>query len=342
MTRKPGKILVIRNDKLGDFMLAWPALSLLKQQYPEAHISVLIPSYTQPIAELCPWIDSVVIDNQRNSTLSDARHLAGLFRQEQFDAAITLFSETRTGLALWMAGIPLRLSPATKLAQLFYNRKLVQRRSRSEKPEFEYNADLVRYFVELNNDRPVTLQSAPYLTFPTEELESLKQQFLLENKIAKNRKQVFVHPGSGGSANNLTTEQYAELIRTLATEASLYFVITAGPDELDDASALSDLLDGIEHTVYHSTKGLVNFTRLIATCDLFISGSTGPLHIAGALNCRTAAFYPTRRSATSLRWQTLNDENRRLTFSPTEVSQTADMSTVDPSACGREILQKLL
>ena len=47
------KILIIRNDRLGDFMLAWPALALLRENLPKAHIAVLVPAYTQPLAEAC-------------------------------------------------------------------------------------------------------------------------------------------------------------------------------------------------------------------------------------------------------------------------------------------------
>ena len=52
----------------------------------------------------------------------------------------------------------------------------------------------------------------------------------------------------------------------------------------------------------------------ISVCDVFISGSTGPLHIAGALNKKTVGFYPSKISSTSLRWQTINDFSKRLDF----------------------------
>ena len=61
---KPLRILVVRNDKLGDFMLAWPALALLKRSLPSSHISVLVPPYTQGLAALCPWVDQVLCDPQ--------------------------------------------------------------------------------------------------------------------------------------------------------------------------------------------------------------------------------------------------------------------------------------
>jgi ADP-heptose:LPS heptosyltransferase len=105
---------------------------------------------------------------------------------------------------------------------------------------------------------------------------------------------------------------------------------------------LSDLVENVNHAVFHSTNGLVNFSKHIAFCDLFISGSTGPLHIAGALNIRTVAFYPTRKSATSLRWQTMNQENRRLAFSPDNIEKNSKMSAINIKACAEEILNKLI
>ena len=51
------KLLVIRNDKLGDFILAWPAFALLKQSAPHLRLSALVPQYTAPLARFCPYID---------------------------------------------------------------------------------------------------------------------------------------------------------------------------------------------------------------------------------------------------------------------------------------------
>lgn len=59
------KILVIRNDKLGDFMQAWPAFAMLKASNPELKLTALVPSYTAPLAEICPFIDDVIIDSKK-------------------------------------------------------------------------------------------------------------------------------------------------------------------------------------------------------------------------------------------------------------------------------------
>ena len=59
------KILVIRNDKLGDFMQAWPAFAMLKLSNPSLKLTALVPSYTAPLAEVCPFIDHVIIDSKK-------------------------------------------------------------------------------------------------------------------------------------------------------------------------------------------------------------------------------------------------------------------------------------
>jgi len=87
---------------------------------------------------------------------------------------------------------------------------------------------------------------------------------------------------------------------------------------------------------------LRRFAQHIQFADLFISGSTGPLHIAGALDRPTAAFYTRRRSATSLRWQTLNRPERRLAFSPPDTAAEEDMSAVDVTAAAAAISERFL
>ena len=65
------KILVIRNDKIGDFMLSWPAFALLKKQYPDAEVTALVPKYTVALAEQCRWIDTILIDDKQVGFIKD-------------------------------------------------------------------------------------------------------------------------------------------------------------------------------------------------------------------------------------------------------------------------------
>ena len=339
----PQHILIIRNDKLGDFMLAWPALALLRASLPQVHISVLVPVYTAPLAEICGYVDEVLIDPKLSGDWRNGRMLTKLLRDMHFDAVISLFSRFDTGFAVWRAGIPYRLAPATKLAQYFYNHRLKQRRSKSTKPEYEYNLDLVRFFLRRQGIQEVSAPPPPpYLHFDTDQVQALEQEFRQLCGVPAGQRLVFVHAGHGGSAGNLSLEQYARLVRNLESKNGHHVVLTAGPDEESQINVLSALLGNLPHCVYVSRQGLVEFAKHLQFCDVFISGSTGPLHVAAALNCRTAAFYPRRRSSSALRWQTINTPEQRLAFVPPENSAEDDMQAIDVTAAARGISGKFL
>lgn len=327
----PKKILVIRNDKIGDFMLAWPAFALLKKQYPTSEITALVPEYTAPLADQCEWIDKVLIDTKQDSFFNDVLLLSKNIKNKNYDISISFFSELRTAAALWLAGVKTRIGPATKIAQIFLNKTLRQKRSQSKKPEYEYNIDLIKYFVSLCGDKPVTPVEPPFLTFEESEKLTLRKELVSTYSIDNNTHIIFIHPGTGGSAINLSVKQYAELALILSALTSTYFVITAGPDELAVATELSLLLKETKHHIHHSTDGIIHFCKTINLCDVFISGSTGPLHIAGALNVRTVAFYPARQSATALRWMTSNTESKRLAFTITDDPVNLNINAVATS-----------
>ncbi|MCK4863955.1 MAG: glycosyltransferase family 9 protein [Gammaproteobacteria bacterium] len=336
------KILIVRNDKLGDFILSYPVYTLLKSIMTECEIHVLVPDYTASMANSYPWIDKVIIDPGSDAAFSQQIHLLKTLRKQKYDSIITLFSTTRIAILSLLAGIKYRLAPATKIAQILYNHRLTQRRSRSLKPEFEYNLDLAKQFLSDHGFTSIKLPQPPLLQYPENEIAKIHEQFYEEYKLNADTKLIFIHPGTGGSATNLNLQQYADLAKNINYNNTYTFVITAGPSEIEYANNLSQLLEGVPHIVYLSTEGLVHFAKIIQLCDLFISASTGPLHIAGALNRPTAAFYQRRRSATPLRWQTLNSEERRLAFTPPENEHESDLQKIDIIKVANKINTKFL
>lgn len=342
------KLLVVRNDKLGDFMLAWPAFAMLKQSAPDWHITALVPKYTESLARLCPFIDDVIIDAGKRGDKQAQQVTLADIKKMKFDAVINFFSDTYNTLLMYKAGIPFRMAPATKLIQFFYNHRVVQRRSRSLKPEYVYNLDLARAFLE-KQGVAVQEPQPPYLYFTPDTITQQKHKLAQQLALAVEMPWVFVHAGSGGSANNLSIEQYALFILALLQQTDCAVVLTAGPGETAKAQQLWETVKslyttakmatsvGVENmtcrvteelsrrvVIYDKNDGLVDFARSLACANVFVAGSTGPLHICGALNIPTIGFYPSKRSATPLRWQTINQEDRRLAFSPVQGKATED------------------
>lgn len=344
----PLRILVVRNDKLGDFMLAWPALALLKRTLPQSHLAVLVPRYTFDLANQCPWVDQVLCDPQ------DLAHV----NRHQFDVVLTLYSTGRVGWQVFKGRIPLRMAPATKWAQVFYNHRVVQRRSRSLKPEFEYNLDLALALLQRLGVPPVPSE-APF--WPISASQQVEQRQLLAQQLGLDieRPWYFVHSGSGGSANNLSVEQFAQLVVAVQQQLGLahmplpQWVLTCGPGEEAQAQALQQCIAQLGHgqghapihtVVYRSTQGLAPFALSLCTASVLVAGSTGPLHVAGALNVPTVGFFPAKRSATPLRWQPCNAPGRTLAFSPSADAHEAEatnMASIQVDACAPAMVQWL-
>ncbi|MGJ8516182.1 glycosyltransferase family 9 protein [Carnimonas bestiolae] len=328
------RILVVRNDKLGDFMLAWPALKALRHASPDNHIAVLVPDYTAPMARLCPWIDEVLIDPGAGS----GSQLTTLMRDGHFDALLTLFSTPRVGWAGMRAHIPLRMAPATKWAQFFYGTRITQRRSRSLKPEYIYNLELAEALAKRLNQYPRRV-APPYWPLESEQRASQRQQLAHELALDSERQWWVLHPGSGGSAVNLSPQRYIELAEKVTRHASsaISFIVSWGPGEKERASAVTQALAErqIDAHLMPARAGLAEFALTLAAADGMIAGSTGPLHIAGCLDIATLGFFPAKRSATSLRWQTCNDSDKRLAFSPPpseDARQATNMERIDIDA----------
>ena len=333
----PSRVLVVRTDKLGDFMLTWPALALLRRALPNSHIAVLVSESSEAMACACPFVDDVLVDRgQAHADLAEGIGKGG------FGAAVVLFSTMRVALALWRAGVAYRLAPATKLSQVFFNHRLLQRRSLSIKPEHDYNVDVVLRFVKDHGlDAPDVLVG-PYLTFPFSVIEAVSTDLRAAYGIPDDALQVIVHPGSGGSARNLPPAAFAGLVDRLVSSRQLFVLVTAGPGEEGQAELVRDQISSHRAAVHVSKEGLLAFTKVLATGEVFISGSTGPLHIAGAINVPTAAFYPRRRSSTALRWQTTNQPSHRLAFSPPENAGESEMTAIDLDAAASAISHSFL
>ncbi|MFV1983443.1 MAG: glycosyltransferase family 9 protein [Thiohalomonadales bacterium] len=324
----PESILICRTDKLGDFVLSLPAFLLIKKALPKTKIIALTQEYTKPIAELCDGIDEIITVPKASSALTTIKNTVRIIKPLKVDVSISLFTTATLAIGLFISKIRFRVAPATKIDQLFYNFRLRQRRSQSLKPEFEYNLDLVKYYLDFNKNKYENSFERPTIKFQPDIINNTKQLFCTEFDINKSTKLIFVHVGSGGSANNLSPTQYADLINQLTEKFQATFVLCEGPEDTENVEKTISLLKSENFVRYISNQGLLEFTKHIAMADFFISGSTGPLHLAGALDIPTAGFYPNRRSATSTRWKTLNSVNNFLAFSP-NLKNSEDMSNIN-------------
>jgi len=282
------RLLITRHDKIGDFVLALPLCKAIKTEHPEIQISVLVAKVNYRFARELNFIDDVILyDKNFNEMLAN-------IKDRQFHASISCFIDTKLGYLLWRARIPLRISPATKLAQLFFNSRINQRRSQVRKTEWQYNLELGRSILKLKD---------PAFAPPLIKFQSL----MLENRV------VF-HPGFGGSSDgNLNIEDYLYLAKRASQVPGVQVAFTFGPDDQKTFHQVKSALD-FPATLIYSELSLMEFCKFLAQSRLLISTSTGPMHLAGAVNSSTISFFGTSLFASSKRWATVSNPTRQHNF----------------------------
>ena len=322
MTKKTQNILIVRNDKIGDFTLILPAVASLKKNIPNSKIVCLVSKNVEELAQQCKFIDEVIVDKK-------IKDLYLQLKKYKFDLAISFFSTFRIGYLLKKLNIPLRLAPKTKLAQIFYNHKIYQKRSKSKKPEYEYNIDLIYEVFKIMNITDIKEMSlGPYLNYDYEMVAKNRISFINEYNLNPDKKIIFLHPGTGGSSKGLSLNDFENICRGLRKFDDYNFLVHCSIEEEQIAKNLKISVNNeVTIRVIEPKKSILNMIKNISICDIFIAGSTGPLHVAGALNKRTIGFYPKKKSSTSLRWETINNFENKLSF--TDVGNNKNFISID-------------
>ena len=296
------KTLVVRPDRLGDVILSTPVFSVLKRADPQGEVCAFVRQGVVPILKGLSSIDSfLVFDPEGEHRGWDGLlRLIKQLREKKLDRVIVLQSHPKIALALFLARIPIRVGPWSKIhSYLFYNRGMRQNRSRVTQHEADYNLELLQKI-------GLTPERLPTSIKISKEVQDQANHWLKENGWSEKKSgeiRVAVHPGMGGSALNWPFENYVSLIEKLLTEGKKVLV-TLGPFEKNLAPAIRKLRTSKELLIFESDSihGVDFLGGLYQQMDLVVAPSTGPLHLAVALERPVLSFYPNLRVQSQKRW----------------------------------------
>ncbi|MFY9090216.1 glycosyltransferase family 9 protein [Arcobacter aquimarinus] len=287
-------LLITRHDKIGDFVVTLPLFKAIKEQYPKTKLTALVSKVNYEFAQEIDFIDDVILFDKNDLSKTQKE-----IKSKKFDASISAYIDISLGKILFKSKIKKRVAPATKIAQLFFNKRVKQKRSKVEKTEWQYNLDLAKKL------------------FPDMKLDFTRP--LLDMDVNKEKRVVF-HAGFGGSSDgNLTLDDYINLARSIK-DSDYEIAFSFGPDDDKSKEYINKNID-FEATIFDSKVSLLEFTKYIASSYLFVSTSTGPMHLAGATNTKTLSFFGDSLFASAKRWGTISDEKNQNNFTvPKEYS----------------------
>ncbi len=297
------RVLVVRPDRLGDVLLSTPVLSVLRQNMPQALITMMIRAEVAPIIRGLPVLDDTMIYDPlvAHAGVRGFFRLVGELRRRKFRIAIVLNSQWKIAAALFLAQIRYRIGPLSKPHSfLFFNRGMRQARSKVEMHEADYNIQLLRRLgIRVDARRVPTMVSVP------ESSAQAAQDWLSAQGWNRNEPLIVVHPGMGGSALNWPLKHYAEYIKVLSNEGK-QVLVTGGPAESALLQEVGTLLGETVRKVWFyggaEAKSVDFLAGLLQCASLMVASSTGPMHLAVALGKPVLTFYSGVRVQSAIRW----------------------------------------
>ena len=267
------KILLLRMDRIGDMFCTTPALRAFREAYPDAQIDLVASPGNRVVVQDNPHIDNLYVFPLKKFWLWPFHYLK--YKLGGYDIVVALNAQ----------------SSSTSRLVSFIN-PTIKAGTWARKTEKHY--DMTARYQDGDHTIDLQLQVAEMLGAPSTDtsmvfpvsdvlVERAKAQY--PRRKAKKRVAVFI--GNAKKADTRWPEgKFSELVNRLTARGDVEVHIVAGPgDEV--------LLDGFtwsEDCVLYPGGSLQELGAYLKTCDLFVTSSSGPMHLAAAVDAPMVAI----------------------------------------------------
>lgn len=271
-------ILIIRNDRFGEFLLNIPALRALKETFKNANIIAIVNPYVRYLAECIPFIDEVIEWRNIKHALGEKINLIRLLRRKSLDIAVIMNPSKEFNIFTYLAGIPIRLGYDRKLGFLLTH-KIKDEKHLANKHEVEYNLELVGLIGAATQDKSLVLNVAD------------NADILLKNfNIEAGQRLIAIHPWTSDQLKQWPLERFCELTKRISKDLKERVVLVGGKEE---SGRSMEVFGGLSSSLINliGKTSLRQLAAVLKRCKLLISGDSGPVHLACAVGTPVLAIF---------------------------------------------------
>ncbi|MEW5895708.1 MAG: glycosyltransferase family 9 protein [Candidatus Omnitrophota bacterium] len=258
------KVLVISLSNLGDIILTFPVIDILRRDFAQADLSVMIGPRGKSLLIDNPKVDHLYIYDKHMGLRNKIRWIAQL-RKEKFDLIVDL----RHGI------LPLILR--TK-----YRTPLIRRRILDE----HYRDQHLRYLYAVH---PAHLSNERYAFYPLEkDVDSVKsilrEHFQPEDPIA------VMAPGAADHRKRWTEDGFAKVADQLAQQKGLHIVFVGSEN---DSPIISRIMARMQRSAL-DLSGKISFPQtgiIMRLAKIVIANDSSAMHLASYLGVPLIALY---------------------------------------------------
>lgn len=282
---EPQRICFIKPSALGDVVQALPILSALRSRWPHAHISWVINHSLADLLTGHPDLDEVIPFYRHGRTfqkLRAMRQLARRLRQGKFDLAIDQQGLLRSALMIWATRATRRVgfAHAREGATLAYTDRVHVRGRWQEISAVLCNWQLAQALGCAGAPpRPRLGWTEEHHRWVREQIAHLPRPLLM------------LHPGAQWQTKRWPAEHFAELAHRAQNAFAASVVLVGGRGEGSLCEAIAQRLDPAKTINLAERTPLLYLAALLAQGNVYLSGDSGPMHLAAAVGTPVVAVF---------------------------------------------------
>lgn len=270
-------VLVIHPGAVGDVLLARPALTLLRHQFPEHEIAVLAGT-------------AVGLFLQESAEIDRVFPLEGSYLAELYGGS----DSVQTAFKSWVRSCDLAVgwlhdadgTLANSLRALGIQRVCIQS---PFSPNLKSEHQAARYLEVLESEPVRSVQPNPLiLSLP---LREHGREILQELNWSNQQRLVVIHSGSGSAHKCMEASCFASVVEWLSREGT-FTLLVEGPSDGEAVALVQRALTTAAPVI--RDRELSTVAAVLSHADLYLGHDSGVTHLAAALSIPTiACFGPT-------------------------------------------------
>ena len=284
----PRRILCLRLERIGDLLMTLPALAELRALASDATIDLVVGGWNQAIAEAIPAVDRVeTVDAAWLARAGGAGALspAGLvahaigWRSRRYDLAINFEPDIRSNLALAFAGAAVTAGfrsggggPLLDVALDYDTRS--------------HTADNAVSLVRAALGGSATSVGAT-LRIPDAARADASRRLAALGPGLK----VGIHVSGGREVKQWPEARFREVAEHLVRDRGAAIVLTGGPGDRAQVDSVRAALPPARTLDLSEGADLLSVAAIVQQLDLFVTGDTGPMHLAYAVGTPIVAVF---------------------------------------------------
>jgi len=285
------RILVVSVNWLGDAILITPVFKALKQKFPDSYLGVMAVERIKGIFEGNPYIDEVIIFDERlgHKSLFTKIKFISFLKQKRFDTAFFVQRSFTRIIVCFLAGIK-RLIGYKRFKTGFILTDKVKMPSGTLHRQDQY--------LYLFRNMGIAIKdSLPQIFIPEQIRDDFKENLKTISK--KYSYLVGVNPSANWSLKRWPDKYFSRLCDLLIRNLNAG-VIFIGSNK--DKSVVDKVIKQMKESAYNfcGKTTLPQLGALIQKTNLFLSADSGPAHLSAALGVSTLVLFgPTSEAITS-------------------------------------------